>query len=138
MDRKIGFATASLVLGIIALLIFCVPVFALILGIIGLLLGIVYFGNNDVKSVKGRAISGIVLNIIAILLSLVFTLGIYWYAKNQWNNIDGEDDPFETYFFPGTDTNFDDIDSLMLDTANYNNIDNVSTDTTNGPGTPPN
>ena len=138
MDSKIGLATASLVLGIIALVIFCIPVLALILAIIGLILGISYLSRSEVKSVKGRAISGIVLNIIAILLSLVFAFGVYWYAKNKLDDVDFEENPFENYFPSELDTNFDDIDSLMLDTADYNNIDNVSTDTTNGPGTPPN
>ena len=137
MDTKVGLATASLVLGIIALVVFCMPVIALVLGIIGLVLGIAYLNNNEIKSVKGRAISGIVLSIIAILLSLVFAFGLYWYTKDKMKDFDYNENPFENYFLSDLDTNFDDIDSLMTDTASYNNVDNVSTDPNNGPGNPP-
>ena len=65
-NKKEGLATASLIIGIISLILsFVFNIFILPIAIIGLVLGIV----NKVK--KGRKKAGIILNIIAIVISLV-------------------------------------------------------------------
>jgi len=127
-----------LLLGIVALVLFCIPGLPFILSIIGLILGILYFNNNQIRSSKGLAISGIVLNSIALLISGIILGAILKFT----DNIENDEDIFD--YFPdydvqdyNLDTNFDDIDSLMLDTATYNNLDNTTTDTLNGPGSAP-
>ena len=91
-SNKEGLATGSLVIGIISLIlsftcIFVVPIFIVIpLALVGLILGIV----NKVK--KGKKFAGIVLNIIAIVLSvfifIISILVISVIADNAAKNID--------------------------------------------------
>lgn len=71
---------ASLVLGIIGLIssfftIFCGGCVSIITGPIGLVLGIVDLINKNKKGLpKGMAIAGIILNAIAILITIVIFL----------------------------------------------------------------
>lgn len=64
--KKEGLGTASMVLGIISLVLsFIINILVLPLAIVGLILGIVN------KAQKGNKISGIILNIIAIVVSII-------------------------------------------------------------------
>lgn len=93
-NNKEGLATGSLVIGIISLIlsltcIFIIPIFIVIpLALIGLILGIVN------KAKKGKKFAGIVLNIIAIVLSIfifimtIIIIGIV--ADSASKNIDKE------------------------------------------------
>ena len=67
-----GMAIASLVLGIIGTVACCVPIVAVICGIVGLILGIV----ANKKNKTGMGTAGIVLSIIA----LVFGIGMWAYS----------------------------------------------------------
>ncbi len=71
---------ASMVIGIIAAILGFVPFcnyFALIPAIVGLVLGAVDMVSKKKKQLpRGIAISGVVLNIIAIALIIVFSLSI--------------------------------------------------------------
>lgn len=76
-----GLAIASLVLGCICLICWCVPFIGIPMAIIGLILGIL--GLNSVK--RGLAIAGIILCSITLLLGLanailgaVFFSGVYY------------------------------------------------------------
>ena len=65
-ENKEGLGTASMVIGIISLVLaFIISVGVFPLAIVGLILGIVN------KADKGKKVSGIILNIIAILLSIM-------------------------------------------------------------------
>ena len=82
-----GKAIASLVLGVLGLLGWCIPLFGLPMTITGLILGI-----NDMKSRnRGMAIAGVVLCSLGLALSLVNAgIGAYLGATgrnpvvNQW------------------------------------------------------
>jgi Domain of unknown function (DUF4190) len=75
-----GKATASLVLGILGLIGWCLPIFGLPMTIVGLVLGIK--GQNS--SNHGSAVAGIVLNIIGLALSVVnAAIGAYLGATGQ-------------------------------------------------------
>ena len=76
-----GFATSSLVLGIIAAVfaVFCPPV-GIILALIGLPLGAISFAQQQMGSAvsdsKGMAIAGVILNVVALVLWVVIFAGI--------------------------------------------------------------
>jgi hypothetical protein len=73
-----GFATASLVIGIISVVLampFAVLPFMLLLPIVGLILGIVY-KTKHYPIGKGLSTAGIVLNSVGIGLSLLILIGI--------------------------------------------------------------
>ncbi|MDF2540675.1 MAG: hypothetical protein K0S47_393 [Herbinix sp.] len=80
VKRHKGLAIASLVLGIIGLLAWCIPLFGLPITIVGLVLGIL-----GLKSIyKGMAIAGIVLSSLGLLFSLVNSaIGAYLGATGQ-------------------------------------------------------
>lgn len=82
-----GFAIASLVLGICAILFCAVPIFGFILGVVALVISIIAMkkvatGNQK----KGMAIAGFVTSIIGFIFSLFVTcfllLGIGLYMNN--------------------------------------------------------
>lgn len=65
--RSDGRATASLVIGIVGLLLWCCPLVGVPLCAIGLALGVIAAKSES----RNVAVAGIVLNIIGLLLSLV-------------------------------------------------------------------
>jgi hypothetical protein len=75
-----GKAVASLTLGILSLVCWCLPILGLPMTIVGLVLGI-----KDHKSSKpGMAIAGIVTNIIGLVLSVInAAVGAYLGATGQ-------------------------------------------------------
>jgi hypothetical protein len=75
-----GQATASLILGILALFAWCLPILGLPVTITGLVLGI----KNLQAPNRGAAIAGIVLNVIGLVLSLVNAgIGAYMAISGQ-------------------------------------------------------
>ncbi len=70
-DKK-GMAIASMVLGIIAVVFFCMWYIAIPAAIVGLVLGIL--SNKAAKS--GMATAGIVLSIIALAVAIIWLLGL--------------------------------------------------------------
>lgn len=74
-EEKKGMSIASMVLGIVGLIAWCLPILGLPMGIVGLiLLGIVGIRKGG----KGMAIAGIITSVITIILSLVNSLaGVY-------------------------------------------------------------
>lgn len=67
-----GFAVASLILGIVALITSCSLVLSIPCGIIGLILGIV----GKAKGAGGMAVAGIVLSVLALLFTIFFIVCI--------------------------------------------------------------
>lgn len=75
-----GQATASLILGILALFGWCLPILGLPISITGLVLGI----KNLEAANRGAAIAGIVMNLIGLVLSLInAAIGAYWAVSRQ-------------------------------------------------------
>jgi uncharacterized membrane protein YphA (DoxX/SURF4 family) len=75
-----GKAIASLVLGILGLLGWCLPIVGLPMTITGLVLGIKGHSSRN----QGMAVAGIVLNIIGLVLSVVNAgIGAYLGATGQ-------------------------------------------------------
>ena len=65
-NKKEGLGTASMIIGIISLiLVFIISLGVLPLALVGLILGIVN------KTQKGKKVSGIILNTIAMILSFI-------------------------------------------------------------------
>lgn len=67
-----GLSIASMVLGIVSVVLFCVVYVSIPCGILAIILGFVGKG----KGAKGMAIAGIVLGIIAIALYILALLGV--------------------------------------------------------------
>ncbi len=70
-DKK-GMAIASMVLGIISVVFFCLWYIAIPAAIVGLVLGVL--SNKAAKS--GMATAGIVLSIIALAVAIIWILGL--------------------------------------------------------------
>jgi hypothetical protein len=68
-------AISSLVLGIVSLVLFCVPFIGIICGVIGLILGLV---ANSKPPKHGMATAGIVMSIIAVGLPILYL--VFWGA----------------------------------------------------------
>ncbi len=80
MNETKGFSIASMVLGIVGFLAWCIPLFGYPVCITGLILGIV--GLN--KGGKGMAIAGIVMCSITLLFTVVNSaIGAYMGATGQ-------------------------------------------------------
>lgn len=62
-----GKAMASLVLGAISLVAWCIPLFGLPMSIIGLVLGVKALKSSS----RGMAIAGVVLSILGLVLTLI-------------------------------------------------------------------
>ena len=75
-----GKAVASLVLGIISLLSWCLPFIGLPVAIVGLVLGI----KDRQSPNRGMAIAGIVMSVIGLVLSLInAAIGAYLGVTGQ-------------------------------------------------------
>lgn len=78
---KKGFATAALVFGILAF-ITTLLVINYVFGLLALLFGIIYLAKKaDIKP-KGKAITGIVLASISLVVSTALWVGVYNYIMN--------------------------------------------------------
>ena len=84
MEEKKGMSFASMVLGIICLVIWCIPIHVGPIGIVGLILGIVGRKNGG----KGMATAGIVMSIITIVLAVINAIaGVYLQTSNVLNQL---------------------------------------------------
>ena len=136
--EKDGKATASLVLGICS---FVIPCLMFILSIIGLILGIVS------KEKSGKRTAGIILNSIALGLSLIisifaFTTGFiegftegynntqnYQYTNNQNNNNSiVKPKTNKSKFQVGEKFEFDDLEITILGDYSFTSVDNQFSD----------
>ena len=80
VEEKKGFSIASMVLGIVGFLAWCIPLFGLPICVTGLVLGIL--GRK--KGGKGMALAGIIMCAITLVLTLVnAALGAYLGATGQ-------------------------------------------------------
>ncbi len=66
-EEKKGMSIASMVLGIVGLIAWCIPIIGGPVGIVGLILGIV----GMKKGGKGMAIAGIIMSVITIILAVI-------------------------------------------------------------------
>ena len=83
-----GFAIASLVLGIISLVLSCTMI-NIITGILALVFGIVHMVKY--QSRKGMAIAGIVLGIISIVIMIILiVVGVAVMATPEWQTMINE------------------------------------------------
>lgn len=82
--------TASLVLGIISLILFCIPIIGLVLGIISMVLG----GNS--KKGNNKSV-GFVLGMAGTILNVVFSLFIILMFIFAFMDSDYEDDSYNHY-----------------------------------------
>ena len=92
-DRK-GFCVASMVLGIIALVFFCVWYLSIPCAILAII-----FGVLGVKSTgKGMAIAGLVTGSIGLVVSIfiIIFIVIFWIAVGLSESLD-EDDDYRSY-----------------------------------------
>ena len=71
-SNKKGFAVASLVLGIVGTVFCCAWYISIACAVVGLILGIM----SNKASKNGMATAGIVLSVIALVLSIVCLLGL--------------------------------------------------------------
>lgn len=67
-----GLAVASMVLGIISLVLFCIPYICFPTGIIGIILGAVSLGSK--KGGKGMAIAGLVCSAVSMTIYIVLAV----------------------------------------------------------------
>lgn len=75
-----GAATASLVLGLVSILAWCIPIVGLPVTIAGLICGIKGLGPQK----RGTAVAGIVLSIIFMLFTIAnAALGVYLQVSGQ-------------------------------------------------------
>ena len=78
---------ASLVLGIVAMLLCWVPVFGFVVATIGLVISIVALAKKDLtRKSRGFEITGLVLSIIAIVIALIINLGTAFLVTSVANN----------------------------------------------------
>lgn len=85
MQRSNGAGTAAGVLGIIAAVLMFVPVanyLSVLLGILATVFGAtgIRRANRNPGTPKGMAITGLVLGIVAIVVALIFIIGVYAYV----------------------------------------------------------
>lgn len=69
-----GLAVAALIVGIVAFLSGLIPVFGALVGIAAVVLGVLALSRNQSK---GKALSGVILGGVAILVSLAMTVGSF-------------------------------------------------------------
>lgn len=77
-----GLAITSLVLGIIAIVTFCVPVLPWILGLLAIVLAVIAMGQAGANRPTGQAKAGLILGIVGLVLSVGFIIaaraGLSW------------------------------------------------------------
>ena len=98
-----GLAIASMILGIVSLVLFCSCI-NLITAIIAIIMGIVFLANYNTASGKGMAIAGIV----TAALSIVMLVGSYSMILDNPNLENLFDDEFFEYYYYSDDL-LDDI-----------------------------
>ena len=77
---------ASLVLGIVAMLLCWVPVFGFVVATVGLIISIFALAKKDnARKSRGFGITGLILSIIAIIIALLITLSAVFFVKTVTN-----------------------------------------------------
>lgn len=138
-DAGKGLGIAGLVIGIIGLLISCLPFVGLLFGLLGLGLSV----GGLVAANKHQAKKGLIT--ASLIISLIVTLigGIYaGLVFKGINDIDGNFfDNFNNSGFYDVQDELNKIDqnfdSLNMDSADFNNLDRDMDDFDNGPGSAP-
>ena len=133
----------SLIIGILSLLVFCIPVVALIMAVSGFVLGIsgIVSAKKSSES-NGLSIAGTVLSGMALLIGIVWNIVVFTggrdFFKNDNNNWFDDNDNYEYYDnYDDADTNYWDVDSLMLDEDEIDDLNQNMDDEDNGPGPAP-
>lgn len=106
-DRK-GFAIASMVLGLVSIILFCVWFISIPCGILAIIFGILAFSSSK----KGMAITGFITGGIGIFISFIifvflFSFGFIAGVANGLSEIDYDDIYNETYDNIYDDTYYD-------------------------------
>ena len=84
-EESKGLSIASMVLGIIAVVLFCIPYISIPCSILAIIFGII--GKN--KGGKGMAIAGLVLVIVFIVLYFLLVVGAFsFFAAFNNTNLD--------------------------------------------------
>ncbi len=73
--KRNGFAVASMILGILAILVIPLIALSIVIGIVGLALGLVSLSKK--RAGRGMAAAGVVLSILGIGLEILFILYLY-------------------------------------------------------------
>lgn len=98
-----GLGIAAMVLGIIAVVGFCMWGFGIILGILALIFGIIGRGRAQRGEATngGMALAGIILGSISIVISAVFLGFLIWTVANDESGSDYDYDPYATSLVVG-------------------------------------
>ncbi|MFF9689885.1 DUF4190 domain-containing protein [Streptomyces sp. NPDC014623] len=100
-----GLGIAAMVLGIIAVVGFCMWGFGIILGILALIFGIIGRGRakRGEATNGGMALAGIILGSVSIVISAVFLGFLIWSVANEDSGSGYDyDDPYATSLVVGT------------------------------------
>ncbi|MDQ0793693.1 DUF4190 domain-containing protein [Streptomyces sp. B1I3] len=99
-----GLGIAAMVLGIIAVVGFCMWGFGIILGILALIFGIIGRGRakRGEATNGGMALAGIILGSVSIVISAIFLGFLIWAVANDDGSSDYDyDDPYATSLVVG-------------------------------------
>lgn len=85
---KNGLGVVALVVGIVALLVCWIPLVGLVLAVVGLVLGIVALRRvrRGRATNRGVGLAAVIIGILSLLASIVFTAVIGWVAYQAWDN----------------------------------------------------
>ncbi|WP_329233388.1 DUF4190 domain-containing protein [Streptomyces sp. NBC_01460] len=100
-----GLGIAAMVLGIIAVVGFCMWGFGIILGILALIFGIIGRGRakRGEATNAGMALAGIILGSVSIVISAIFLGFLIWTVANDESGSDYDyDDPYATSLVVGS------------------------------------
>lgn len=129
-------------MGILSLVLFCIPIISFIIALVAFVLGtIALIKASKADQSQGKAIAAVIISGIALLIGLVWNvIFISVQTKQDYHNF-FKNNSGQIFTFPSyknnIDTDFSDIDSLLLDTKDLNDLDNSMSDSSNGPGNAP-
>ncbi len=138
------FSIISLIFGILSLVFFCIPLISFLIALSGFVLGIIaLLRASKADQPQGKAVAGVILSGIALLIGLVWNILVFDISRKANYQNFFKSNNSHIFNFPSynnnndIDTNFSDIDSLLLDQEDINNLDNSMSDTANSPGNAP-
>lgn len=106
-----GFGIAALVLGILALLTFCIPCINLLLAILSIIFAIIQLVRGNAK---GLAIGGLITSILSIIACIVF-YAIMGMSFSKFSDLDNYSSFMEEYNDDYSDSDDDLYDGLYDD-----------------------